>query len=141
MLLAELEIKDNVRDKTYLVVFLSYWLCLSIFPHKGVYLPLGVFRIASLMADEHTFRLIVLVLVNIYHGLGLIIEASNLIGCIDFCFPMHYVQGWLTYYFNTDYHIPSDICSSKMANFFSKGSLIYFRGYEAQELIHHVKTS
>ena len=63
----------------------------------------GVFRIASLMADGAICSLAIPMLANIYHGLGLITKASNMIGRMDFHISMHYVHGWLTHYFSTHY--------------------------------------
>uniref|UniRef100_A0A9I9E0H5 Aminotransferase-like plant mobile domain-containing protein n=1 Tax=Cucumis melo TaxID=3656 RepID=A0A9I9E0H5_CUCME len=70
MLFAELGIKDDLKDETYLAAFLSCWLCLFIFPQKGSFLRPGVFRAASLMAACTIYSLAVPVLANIYHGLG-----------------------------------------------------------------------
>ncbi|KAA0052363.1 hypothetical protein E6C27_scaffold207G002060 [Cucumis melo var. makuwa] len=94
MLFAELGIRDDLKDETYLAAFLSCWLCLFVFPQKGSFLRPGVFRVASLMAAGTIYSLAVPVLANIYHGLGLITKASNPIGRMDFHFPMHYVHGW-----------------------------------------------
>ncbi|KAA0063074.1 uncharacterized protein E6C27_scaffold468G001920 [Cucumis melo var. makuwa] len=70
MLFAELGIKDDLKDETYLAAFLSCWLCLFVFPQKGSFLHPGVFRAASLMAADTIYSLAVPVLANIYHGLG-----------------------------------------------------------------------
>lgn len=72
-----------------------------------------MFGIASLMTEEHTFSHVVLVLTNIYHGLGMITEATNPIRHMEFCFPMHYIHDWLAHYFNTHYPVPVDILRSK----------------------------
>ncbi|TYK16278.1 uncharacterized protein E5676_scaffold21G00470 [Cucumis melo var. makuwa] len=92
MLFAELGIKDDLKDETYLAAFLSCWLCLFVFPQKGSFLHPGVFRAASLMAADTIYSLAVPVLANMYHGLGLVTKASNPIGRMDFHFPMHYVM-------------------------------------------------
>uniref|UniRef100_A0A9I9E0Z8 Uncharacterized protein n=1 Tax=Cucumis melo TaxID=3656 RepID=A0A9I9E0Z8_CUCME len=86
MLFAELGIRNDLKDETYLVAFLSCWLCLFVFLQKGSFLRPGVFRAASLMATDTIYSLAVPVSANIYHGLGLITKASNLIGCMDFHF-------------------------------------------------------
>uniref|UniRef100_A0A9I9EIB0 Aminotransferase-like plant mobile domain-containing protein n=1 Tax=Cucumis melo TaxID=3656 RepID=A0A9I9EIB0_CUCME len=70
MLFAELGIKDDLKDETYLAAFLSCWLCLFVFSQKGSFLRPGVFRAASLMAAGTIYSLAVPVLANIYHGLG-----------------------------------------------------------------------
>ena len=68
MLFAELGIRNDLKDETYLVAFLSCWLCLFVFLQKGSFLRLGVFMAASLMATGAIYSLTVLVLANIYHG-------------------------------------------------------------------------
>ncbi|KAA0043323.1 hypothetical protein E6C27_scaffold110G002340 [Cucumis melo var. makuwa] len=40
MLFAELGIKDDLKDETYLAAFLSCWLCLFVFPQKGSFFVL-----------------------------------------------------------------------------------------------------
>ncbi|KAA0047546.1 hypothetical protein E6C27_scaffold2963G00230 [Cucumis melo var. makuwa] len=137
MLFAELGIKDDLKDETYLAAFLSCWLCLFVFPQKGSFLRPGVFRAASLMAADTIYSLAVPVLANIYHGLGLITKASNPIGRMDFHFPMHYVHGWLAHYFGTHYPLPTEVRGPKMTNFSGEGGSIYFGEYEARELIHN----
>ncbi|TYK08186.1 hypothetical protein E5676_scaffold886G00810 [Cucumis melo var. makuwa] len=97
----------------------------------------GVFRVASLMAAGTIYSLAVPVLTNIYHGLGLITKASNLIGRMDFHFPMHYVHGWLAHYFGTHYPLPTEVRGPKITNFSGKGWSIHFGEYEARELIHN----
>uniref|UniRef100_A0A9I9EJQ6 Aminotransferase-like plant mobile domain-containing protein n=1 Tax=Cucumis melo TaxID=3656 RepID=A0A9I9EJQ6_CUCME len=93
MLFAELRIRNDLKDETYLATFLFCWLCLFVFPQKGSFLRSRVFMAASLMATGTIYSLAVLVLANIYHVLGLITKASNPIGRMDFHFPMHYVHG------------------------------------------------
>ncbi|KAA0060431.1 hypothetical protein E5676_scaffold119G00140 [Cucumis melo var. makuwa] len=94
LLFVELGIRNDLKDETYLVAFLSCWLCLFVFPQKESFLRSRVFMAASLMATGAIYSLAVPVLANIYHGLSLITKASNLIGRMDFHFPMHYVHGW-----------------------------------------------
>ncbi|KAA0060611.1 hypothetical protein E6C27_scaffold22G004890 [Cucumis melo var. makuwa] len=137
MLFAELGIKDDLKDETYLAAFLSCWLCLFVFPQKGSFLRPGVFRAASLMAAGTIYSLAVPVLANIYHGLGLITKASNPIGRMDFHFLMYYVHGWLAHYFGTHYPLPTEVRGPKMTNFSGEGRSIYFGEYEARELIHN----
>ena len=97
ILFAELGIRYNLKDETYLAAFLSCWLCLFVFLQKGSFLRPRVFRAASLMATGTIYSLEVLILANIYHGLGLITKASNSIGHINFHFPTYYIYGWLTF--------------------------------------------
>ena len=134
MLFVELGIRDDLKDETYLAAFLFFWLFLFIFPQKGSFLRPGVFRAASLMAAGTIYSLAVPVLANIYHGLGLITKASNLIGRMDFHFSMH---GWLAYYFGTYYPLPTEVRGPKMTNFSGEVGSIYFGKYEVRELIHN----
>ncbi|KAA0046555.1 hypothetical protein E5676_scaffold403G00180 [Cucumis melo var. makuwa] len=111
MLFAELGIKDDLKDETYLAAFLSCWLCLFVFSQKGSFLCPGVFRAASLMAAGTIYSFAVPVLANIYHGLA--------------------------YYFDTHYPLPTEVRGPKMTNFSGEGGSIYFGEYEARELIHN----
>ncbi|TYK06377.1 hypothetical protein E5676_scaffold163G00690 [Cucumis melo var. makuwa] len=117
MLFAELAIRDDLKDETYLAAFLSCWLCFFVFPQKRSFLHPGVFRVASLMAACTIYSLAVPVLANIYHGLGLITKASNPIERMDFYFFMHYVHGWLVHYIGTDYPLRTEVRGPKMTNF------------------------
>uniref|UniRef100_A0A9I9E9M2 Aminotransferase-like plant mobile domain-containing protein n=1 Tax=Cucumis melo TaxID=3656 RepID=A0A9I9E9M2_CUCME len=137
MLFAKLEIRNDLKDETYLAAFLSCWLCLFVFLQKGSFLRTGIFMTASLIAAGTIYNLAVPVLANIYHGLGLITKASNPIGRIDFHFSMHYVYGWLAHYFDTHYPLPTKVRGPKMTNFSGEGGSIYFGKYEARELIHN----
>uniref|UniRef100_A0A9I9EFM6 Aminotransferase-like plant mobile domain-containing protein n=2 Tax=Cucumis melo TaxID=3656 RepID=A0A9I9EFM6_CUCME len=137
MLFAELEIRNDIKDEMYLAAFLSFWLCLFVFPQKGSFFRLEVFMAASLMVVGTIYSLTVSVLANIYHGLGLITKTSNPIGRMNFHCPMHYIHGWLAHYFSTHYPLPTEVRGPKMTNFFNEGKSIYFGEYEAQELIHN----
>ncbi|TYK04516.1 putative mitochondrial protein [Cucumis melo var. makuwa] len=83
----------------------------------------GVFTVASLMATGTIYSIAIPVLANIYHGLGLITKAFNPIGRMDFHFPMHYVHGWLAYYFDTHYPLPTEVRGPKMTNFSGEGGM------------------
>lgn len=107
------------------------------FSQKGSFIRPEVFKNASLMADEFIYSFVVQVLANIYHGLGLITKTSNPIGHIDFHFLMHYVHGWLAYYFGTQYPLSTEVRGFKMADVFGEGGFIYFGENEEQKLIHN----
>ncbi|KAA0057699.1 hypothetical protein E5676_scaffold970G00390 [Cucumis melo var. makuwa] len=142
MLFAELGIMDDLKDETYLAAFLSYWLCLFVFSHKGSFLRPGVFRAASLMAAGTIYNLAIPVLANIYHGLGLITKASNLIGRMDFHFPMPYVHGWLAHYFGTHYPLPTEVrgpckhVTQRFTDWWTMRHMTYF-----EENRHHLVSS
>uniref|UniRef100_A0A9I9EID3 Uncharacterized protein n=1 Tax=Cucumis melo TaxID=3656 RepID=A0A9I9EID3_CUCME len=89
------------------------------------------------MAAGTIYSLVVLVLANIYHGLGLITKAFNPIGRMVFHFSMHYVHGWLAHYFGTHYPLSTEVRGPKMTNFSGEGGSIYFGEYEVRELIHN----
>lgn len=94
----------------YLDIFLSCWLCLFVFPLKGSFLRLGLVKIASSLANGTIYSLVIPVLANIYHGLGLTTKASNPIGWMDFHFPMHYVHVWFPLFWHT---LPSSSRSTR----------------------------
>uniref|UniRef100_A0A9I9ELU2 Aminotransferase-like plant mobile domain-containing protein n=1 Tax=Cucumis melo TaxID=3656 RepID=A0A9I9ELU2_CUCME len=137
MIFAELGIRDDFKDETYLAAFLSCWLCLFVFSHKRSFLRPRVFRTANLMATDTIYNLAVPVLTNIYHRLGLITKAFNSIGCMDLHFPMHYVHGWLAHYFGTHYPLPTEVRGPKWLNLFGEGMFIYFDEYGTRKLIHN----
>ena len=86
----------------YLAAFLSCWLCVFVFSSGDPeFLCLETFKIASKMTVRHkVVNLVVLVLARIYHRLNKIVTSTHA-GSSEACFPVHYVYGWLSHYFDT----------------------------------------
>ena len=105
----DLEIVDDKVD-IYLATFLSCWLCVFVFPSENSeFVRLKTFKIASLMAVAHkTVNLAVPVLARIYHGLNRIATSTHE-GSSDVCFPVHYVYGWLSRYFDTYFPLSNKV--------------------------------
>ena len=98
--------ETNVKE-TYLAAFLACWLCKFVLPWGSVNLiRLGVFKVASRMAQYQTFSLVVPMLASIYNNLNEI-ACSSKPGTNASIFPIHYLYGWLGEYFNTHFISPS----------------------------------
>ena len=89
------------RDNTYLVAYLSCWLCVFILLKTGHRrIRLETFETASLMALDYTFSLAVPVLASLYRGLNGISYVAKPFYSRSF-FLCHYLYGWLAHYFLT----------------------------------------
>ena len=83
---AEVDVKE-----TYLAAFLACWLCKFVLPWGSVNLiRLGVFKVASRMAQYQTFSLVVPMLASIYNNLNEI-ACSSKPGTNASIFPIHYL--------------------------------------------------
>ncbi|KAH0649374.1 hypothetical protein KY285_034622 [Solanum tuberosum] len=124
------------KYETYLTAFLSCWLCAFVFPsEKGNFIRPETFKIASLMASGKRVNLAVPVLASIYHGLNKISNSSQL-DHIRVCFPIHYVYGWLAYYFKTHYPLTSGPSLPRMVVYSREGAAKYFDKDEARKRVH-----
>ena len=86
--IAEADVKE-----TYLAAFLACWLCKFVISCEGVNLiRLGIFKVASKMAQCETFSLVVSVLASIYNDLNEIACSSKL-GTNASIFSIHYLYG------------------------------------------------
>ncbi|KAA0048575.1 uncharacterized protein E5676_scaffold236G00040 [Cucumis melo var. makuwa] len=144
LVIGELPTKGVVeehKDKTYLATFLSYWLCVFVFPDKQLFLHPEVFQVASLMGEGYTFSLTVPVLVNIYSGLRQIHDSTSSLGHSNACFPLHYVHRWLAIYFNTHYKASTSLRSPCMVEFSGEGGVKYYTNLEAPMHIHKEKSA
>ena len=102
---------------------------------RGVNLiRLAVFKIASTMAQGETFSFVVPVLANIYNGLNEIACSSKL-GTNASIFPIHYLYGWLSEYFDTHFISPSWNHPPRMTYYVGKFSAKCFDDLQAQALI------
>ena len=120
-----------------MVVFLSCWLCVFVFSSENSeFVWPETFKIASLMAVAYkTVNLAVPVLTRIYHGLNRIATSTHA-GSSDACFPVHYVYGWLSRYFDTYFLLSNEVTGPWMVNFSGKGGAKPFDKHFARTLIH-----
>ncbi|XP_021299429.1 uncharacterized protein LOC110428080 [Herrania umbratica] len=132
----ELGVKENHEADTYLVAFFSCWLCVFVFPSVESMIRPETFKIASLIATgSKGVNLAIPVLAQIYRGLNQI-ALSTQAGSSDACFPIHYVYGWLGYYFETHFSTPQEVIGPSMVKFSGEGGAKYFSEPEARNLIH-----
>ncbi|CAH9073716.1 unnamed protein product [Cuscuta europaea] len=105
-----LKVPTEYEEEVYLAAFLSCWLCAFVLPHEGprVIRP-ETFRVACMLARGKHVCLAVPVLASVYHGLNRISNAPAP-DQVRTCFPVHYVYGWLTSYFDT--HFKNEIQST-----------------------------
>ncbi|MCD7458860.1 hypothetical protein HAX54_039405, partial [Datura stramonium] len=91
------------KEVTYLVAFLSCWLCAFVLPsEEGDFIRPETFKKETMMATKRNISLAVPVLASIYSGLNKISQSSQL-DIVRIRFPIHYVYGWLAHYFKTHY--------------------------------------
>jgi len=91
--------RGEERESTYLVAYLSCWLCVFALLETGDRLIRPeTFKTASLMASGCTFGLVVPVLASLYRGLNGIAHAAKPSYSRSF-FTCHYLYGWLVHFF------------------------------------------
>ena len=107
----------------------------SLFFLGGVNLiRLGVFKVASRMAQGETFNLVVPVLANIYNDLNEI-TCSSKPETNASIFPIHYLYGWLGEYSDTHFISPSWNHPPLMTYYANEFSTKCFDDLQAQTLI------
>ena len=95
---------------------------------------LGVFKVASRMAQSKAFSLVVLVLARIYNGLNKI-ACSSKPRTNASIFPIHYLYGWLDEYFDTYFISPSWNHPLQMTYYANEFSAKCFDDLQARALI------
>nr|GMD76382.1 uncharacterized protein LOC105951073 [Ipomoea batatas] len=106
----ELGIPPELEEETHLAAYLCCWLCVFVLPIKGTRLiRYTTFKMASLMATGQRLNLAIPVLASIYDGLNTISNSANP-GQADSRFSLHYVYGWLSFYYDT--HFANDLVSA-----------------------------
>ena len=95
---------------------------------------LGVFKVASRMAQCETFSLVVPVLASIYNDLNEI-ACSSKPGTNASIFPIHYSYEWLVEYFDTHFISPSLNHPLQMTYYAREFSAKCFHYLQAQTLI------
>jgi len=105
------------RWSTYLVAFLSCWLCTFSFPEdEKVFICPATFEVAGNMTIGCIFSLTMLVLASIYQGLSGIFSATKPLNSMSF-FPAHYLYGWLVCYFDTHYVLDLALAGPLMVHY------------------------
>ncbi|KAK6131725.1 hypothetical protein DH2020_034522 [Rehmannia glutinosa] len=135
-LFSKLGVKENSMEETYLAAYLACWLCLFVLPNDDLNsIRPGTFKMASLMAYGQTAGLAVPVLANIFGGLNKIANSPRP-SKVYSMFPVHFVYGWLAYYFKTHNQVWQGTNGPKMAIFSGEGHAKYYEPKEARRRIH-----
>nr|GMC66782.1 ABC transporter G family member 11 [Ipomoea batatas] len=132
----ELNIPQNLEQEVYLAAFLACWLCTFVLPgNPTATIRLETFNMACKMAKGIKVCLAPPVLASIYYGLNSISESISP-GQMGTPFPIHYVYGWLSAYFNTHFKTPSLMSSSpKMVTSSGEGGAKYYDKIDARKRI------
>nr|GLL49345.1 uncharacterized protein LOC105964676 [Ipomoea trifida] len=102
----ELRIPPEIEEETHLAAYLSCWLCVFVLPIKATRL---IRYVTFKMATCQTLNLAIPVLASIYNGLNAISNSAQP-GQADSRFSIHYVYGWLSFYYDT--HFANDHVST-----------------------------
>nr|GLL16931.1 uncharacterized protein LOC105964676 [Ipomoea trifida] len=123
----ELNIPQNLEQEVYLAAFLACWLCTFVLPgNPTATIRPETFNMACKMAKGIKVCLAPPVLASIYYGLNSILESISP-GQMGTPFPIHYVYGWLSAYFNTHFKTPSLMSSyPKMVTSSGEGCAKYY---------------
>nr|GMD14893.1 ABC transporter G family member 11 [Ipomoea batatas] len=132
----ELNIPQNLEQEVYLAVFLACWLCTFVLPgDPTATIRPETFNMACRMARGIKVCLAPPVLASIYYGLNSISESFSP-GQIGTPFPIHYVYGWLSAYFNTHFKTPSlMLLSPKMVTSSGEGGAKHYDRIDARKRI------
>ncbi|KAG5523751.1 hypothetical protein RHGRI_030662 [Rhododendron griersonianum] len=138
--LDDLGVEKDVKEETNLAALLSCWLCVFVLPNKQVdQIRPGVFKVASMMAQGKRFSLAVPVLASIYHGLREITSSPNPSKC-GAAFPIHYVYGWLSRYYDSYFLSASTkfTCGARMVRLGGEKKAKHFSSQEACNLLKNI---
>ncbi|PHU19372.1 ABC transporter G family member 11 [Capsicum chinense] len=102
---------------------------------KWLSLDDGTFRVAAMMVNKQTFSLAVPVLSNIYNGLNRFYKSPQL-EQLKVSFPIHYVYGWIAYYFKTHFLLSNGPSIPLMMAYSGEGGERYFDGERTRKRIH-----
>ncbi|KAH0764902.1 hypothetical protein KY285_000773 [Solanum tuberosum] len=135
---AELGVVESFRDETYLATFLACWFCKFVLPNKKAdCIRASVLKVSRLMSHGEIFSLAVPVLASIYRGLRDIYTSSNLGSC-DILLPIHYVYGWIGWYFETYYRVTRPQRGVRMWKISGKKMEKHFDLVDARKLFQQV---
>ena len=73
-----------------------------------------------MVVAHKSVNLAIPILARIYHGLNRI-ATSTYAGSSDACFPVHYVYGWLSRYFDTYFPLSNEVTGPWMIDFSGEG--------------------
>ncbi|KAJ8424351.1 hypothetical protein Cgig2_033470 [Carnegiea gigantea] len=123
------------HTETFLVAFLSYWLCLFILLVKDTsYIYLGTFSVASSIERGQAYCLSSAILTIIYRGLSEICHSAHP-GGKGGHIPWNFLYAWMTKYFRT-YDFDDNVSSNlRMLKFSGFGRAKTFDLDGARELI------
>nr|GLL27176.1 uncharacterized protein LOC105951073 [Ipomoea trifida] len=131
----ELGIPPELEEETHLAAYLCCWLCVFVLPIKATRLiRYTTFKMASLMATGQRLNLAIPALASIYDGLNTISNSANP-GQADSRFSLHYVYGWLSFYYDT--HFANDLVSASplRITYFGEGGARPYGQAEARRKI------
>ncbi|KAH0729695.1 hypothetical protein KY290_000824 [Solanum tuberosum] len=135
---AELGVVESFRDETYLATFFACWFCKFVLPNKKAdCIRASVLKVSRLMSHGEIFSLAVPVLASIYRGLRDIYTSSNLGSC-DILLPIHYVYGWIGWYFETYYRVTRPQRGVRMWKISGKKMEKHFDLVDARKLFQQV---
>ncbi|KAH0642086.1 hypothetical protein KY285_032951 [Solanum tuberosum] len=119
-----------------MATFLSCWLCIFVLLTKeGGFIRLGVLRNAYHLACGRRVSLAIPVLSSINKCLNVISKCSRL-DLVHTCFPIHYVFGWLTFYYKNNYPLIGGPVDPLITTFSGEGAARYFGKEESRKRIH-----
>ncbi|KAL0420672.1 UNVERIFIED_CONTAM: hypothetical protein Slati_3090100, partial [Sesamum latifolium] len=136
-----LQIPENIQDETYVAAFLSCWLCNFVLPHNKVgKVRASTFKVASRMAHDECFSLVISVLASIYRGLRDMSTSMNLFES-SAIFPIHYVYGWIGRYLQTHFPPKLEPIGAQMVKYAVENMARHFQPTEARNLFHRINPS
>ncbi|KAK6146337.1 hypothetical protein DH2020_020206 [Rehmannia glutinosa] len=133
---SKINIKESLREETYLAAFLACWLCVFVLPNDDInMIRPSTFKMAGIMASGRTVGLAVPVLASIYKGLNKIVGSSRP-SRVCSTFPVHFIHGWLAHYFKTHHQVWQGVRGPKMTTFSGEGGAKYYDPTDARKRIH-----
>ena len=120
-----------------LAAFLFCWICVFVFlTGDPEFVCPETFKITSIMTTgRKIINLAFLVLAHIYHELNTI-ATSTYAGSSHACFPMYYLYGWLSHYFDIYFLMSNEITRPWMVKFLREGRPKPYNEYSTRTLIH-----
>ncbi|KAK6128210.1 hypothetical protein DH2020_038044 [Rehmannia glutinosa] len=133
---SKINIKESLREETYLAAFLACWLCVFVLPNDDInMIRPSTFKMAGIMASGRTVGLAIPVLASIYKGLNKIAGSSRP-SRVCSTFSVHFVHGWLAHYFKNHHQVWQGVRGPKMTTFSGEGGAKYYDPADARKRIH-----
>ena len=118
---ADLQVEGDLKEETYLSALLSCWLCIFVFPIKDLNsIYPSTFKIASSIANGHSYGLAAPILASIYHGLNTI-SSSPTSSKSGASFAIHYVGAWVGHIFRSNCITNDKLSDPLMTKYFGVG--------------------